>query len=353
MKILHVITLSGVGGAPSVVAQLSNALVQQGHEVMVVAGEGDGKLFELLDKRVKRQQIPTLVRRVSPLNELKALAALRKVYRDFKPDLIHLHSSKAGVLGRVAFPASKIVYTVHGFDSIRLVFRKFLPLEKALQKKCAAIVGVSRYDAVNLRADGITSNVSYVYNGISRPEVMKEDPFAKWRGYKRIVLCIARLAAPKRHDLFIEVARKMPDCAFLWIGNQQEPDIEYPENVAFLGSILNAGAYTQFADAFLLPTDYEGLPIAIIEALANGTPIVASAVGGISELLDGRNGFAVKNDPAVMAASLRRIFADEDNRRKMSEAARNTYETAFTLEKMTDGYLRIYEKIHDTNRKGR
>ena len=111
MKILYVITLSGVGGASAVVAQLSNALVGEGHEVMVVAGEGDGKLFELMDKRVKTRRLPSLVRRVSPLNELKTVAALRSIYREFKPDIIHLHSSKAGILGRVAFPASKTVYT--------------------------------------------------------------------------------------------------------------------------------------------------------------------------------------------------------------------------------------------------
>ncbi|MDE7160891.1 MAG: glycosyltransferase [Muribaculaceae bacterium] len=351
MKILHVITLSGVGGASAVVAQLSNALVELGHEIMVVAGEGDGKLFNLMDKRIKTRRIPSLVRRISPLNELKTLVALRDVYRQFKPDIIHLHSSKAGILGRVAFPASKIIYTVHGFDSIRLVYRKFLPLEKCLQKKCSAIVGVSRYDVRNLNAEGIKENVSYVYNGITRPEPLAEDPFKAWRGYRRIVLCIARLAAPKRHDLFIEVARRMPDCAFLWIGNHEEPDLEYPDNVFFIGSILSAGSYSRYADAFLLPTDYEGLPIVIIEAMANGTPVVASAVGGVPELLDGNTGFAVENNPDAMAERLRRIFNDEECRKKMSESARQTYEKTFTDGKMTDGYLRIYTKIHEKNKR--
>jgi glycogen synthase len=100
------------------------------------------------------------------VNDVLTLLCFWKLYLQYKPDIIHLHSSKAGILGRLAFPKSKIVYTVHGFDSIRLAYRKFLPLERFLQRRCKAIVGVSHYDENNLKDEHITHNIVCVYNGI-------------------------------------------------------------------------------------------------------------------------------------------------------------------------------------------
>ncbi len=348
MRILHVITLCELGGAQAVVTNITNSLCKN-NEVIVVVGEGDGKMLEQLDSRIKVERVPSLVRRLSPMLELKTFLAFKRIYRKYHPDIIHLHSSKAGILGRLAFPPKKIVYTVHGFDSIRIAYRKFLPLERALQSRCAAIVGVSKYDEHNLRDERITHNVSSVYNGLYRPKSLESDPF-KGIGshYKGTVLCIARLSAPKKHDLFIDVARLLPDYRFIWIGNQNKPDFEFPDNVYFLGNIPNAGAYTEFADVFFLPSNYEGLPMVIIESFSNGTPVVASAVGGIPEILDGTNGLAVNNDPNVMARALMRFLnATPEEKALRSNAARHTYDEGLSADKMVDGYLNIYKKIYN------
>lgn len=346
MKILQVVTLSGLGGAQSVVANLSNSLVQRGNEVAVIAGEGDGKLFDILEPDIKRVQLNSLVRRLSPLNEIKTLFALRKYYHEFHPDIIHLHSSKAALLGRIALPKSKIVYTVHGFDSIRLAYRKFLPLEKLLQHRCSAIVGVSKYDEMNLKKEGIINNVSTVYNGIYPPSLLTDDPFGHITGYKGKVLCIARLSPPKNHQLYIEIARLLPQYAFIWIGNQHTPDFEYPDNMFFMGNIPNAGTYIKFADLFILPSNYEGLPMVIIEALSQGVPVVASDVGGITELLDGHNGYAVKNNAHLMAEKAKEILQSPTNmKKKISKSSYQTYIHGFTVANMVTGYLNIYNNI--------
>lgn len=351
MKILQVVTLSGLGGAQSVVANLSNSLVQRGNEVAVIAGEGDGKLFDILEPDIKRVQLNSLVRRLSPLNEIKTLFALRKYYHEFHPDIIHLHSSKAALLGRIALPKSKIVYTVHGFDSIRLAYRKFLPLEKILQHRCSAIVGVSKYDEINLKKEGIINNVSTVYNGIYPPSLLTDDPFGHITGYKGKVLCIARLSPQKNHQLYIETARLLPQYAFIWIDNQYTPDFEYPDNMFFMGNIPNAGTYIKFADLFMLPSNYEGLPMVIIEALSQGVPVVASDVGGITELLDGKNGCALNNDANAMADKIAEIISKSETERNiMSRCARQTYQSKFTVEKMTDGYTKIYSAISGDNK---
>ena len=140
MKILQIITLCELGGAQSVVINLANKLSEE-HEVIVAAGEGDGKMFSMLHPKVKQERLPHLQRALSPKNDFLTIFDMRKLYQKYKPDIIHLHSSKAGMLGRVAFPSKKVVYTVHGFDSIRLAYRKFLPIERFMQRTCKAIVG--------------------------------------------------------------------------------------------------------------------------------------------------------------------------------------------------------------------
>ncbi len=344
MRILQVITLSELGGAQSVVANLANTLCKE-HEVVVVAGEGDGKMWDLLSPAVVREHVPSLCRALSPLKELKTVLAFRRLYRKYRPDIIHLHSSKAGILGRLAFPKSKIVYTVHGFDSIRVAYRKYLPIEKSLQNRCRAIIGVSKYDERNLRSEGISNHVGIIYNGIVEPLHLNNALFQNLGKYSRKVLCIARLAPPKNIDLFLSVAKLLPQYAFIWIGNQHEVSFACPANVFFMGNLPNAGSYNEYADLFFLPSNYEGLPIVIIEALACGKPVVASAVGGISELLDGTNGYALENDAQKMAEKISCIFSDTERYALMSECARKTYLEKFTVDRMVSGYLAVYNQI--------
>lgn len=347
MRILHVITLCELGGAQTVVANIANRICTE-HDVIVAVGEGDGKMLEMLHPDVQVERIPSLVRRVSLSNEIKTYFSLKKLYRKYKPDIIHLHSSKAGAIGRLVFPPRKIVYTVHGFDSIRVAYRKFLPLERFLQRRCAQIVGVSKYDENNLLFERINHNVVTIHNGLNRSQQLEEDPFKNLgTGYKGTVLCIARLAPPKNHELFLRLAKYFTDYRFVWIGNQYEPNFKYPSNVYFMGNIPNAAAYTAFADLFVLPTEYEGLPMVVIEALSNGIPVVASAVGGIPEILDGINGVAVNNDVKVFTRAVRRFLnATPEEKRMRSKAAIHTYEEEFSADKMVEGYMEIYDKIY-------
>ncbi len=345
MCIFQVITRSELGGAQSVVINLANSLSKR-HEVIVIAGEGNGKMWDLLDTNIKKEYIPYLKRALSPIDELRVIIAFKKLYLKYKPDIVHLHSSKAGILGRIAFPKSKIVYTVHGFDSVRVAHRKYLPVEKTLQNRCRAIVGVSKYDKNNLLKEGVKHQVSCIYNGIMEPFHLTNDPFNGIKGYKHKVLCVARLAAPKRFDLFLEIASLLPEYAFIWIGNQREVNRRHTSNVYFWGNIPNAGSYNEYADLFFLASDYEGLPIVIIEALACGKPVVASAVGGIPELLNGKNGFAVNNDSQEMANKINFILSNENLRQEMGCEARLTYLRNFTVDKMVSNYEKLYNQIN-------
>lgn len=350
MVILQIITRSDLGGAQSVVVNLANSL-SINNKVIVVAGNGDGKMWQLLSPIIEKEYIPSLQRELSLMKEIQTTRVLMKLYQRYHPDIIHLHSSKVGVLGRFVFPKSKIVYTVHGFDSIRIAYRKYLPLEKMLQRKCSAIVGVSEYDRANLLNEGITNNVEMVYNGIEAPSALQETPFEQLHTFKKKILCVARLSPQKNVDIFLKVASMLPEYAFIWIGNQYEYTEEYPKNVFFMGSLPNAGAYNEFADLFILPSNYEGLPMTIIEAMAFGKPVVASKVGGISEIvLDDVNGYTVENTTEAFREKICYILENESVYTRFSNNALKYYKEKLTVNNMLDGYLKIYNKIMEQNR---
>lgn len=347
MRILQVITQSELGGAQTVVVQLSNELSEY-HEVILVAGQGDGKMWSMVKDTVIKENCPHLQRSISVKNDLLAAIELRRLYRKYKPDVIHLHSSKAGTLGRIVFPSKKIVYTVHGFDSVRLAFRKFLPIERVLQYFCKAIVGVSKYDERNLKEEGIKRNVFTVYNGISTLDCSNMSILEPFDVGRKTILAIARVSPPKKTQLFIEVARLLPQYNFVWIGNQREVT-EYgplPENCYFLGNISNAGAYCSKSDILMLPSNYEGLPMVILEAMSFGKPVVASDVGGVSEIVrNDVNGYALENNTSLFAEKIQYILENKEVYEKFSHNAMEMYNNTLTVDKMVNGYLNIYKGL--------
>jgi glycosyltransferase involved in cell wall biosynthesis len=338
MKIFQIITLSELGGAQSVLLGLANNLADE-HDVFVIAG-GEGAMWNQLDERVKQIKIKSLKRSISPFDLLVWLRLAWLGIKD-RPDIVHLHSSKIGILGRLAFRKKKIIYTVHGFESIRVAYRKFLPIEKLLKKRAKAIVAVSEYDHSNLLDEGIDRNVFTVYNGILPVETDHsiEIPVDT---RKKTVMTIARIDPQKKYSLFEELARTLPQYNFVWIGNRIVPP-DQPNNVFCLGEIPNAARYYALADLCLLPTNYEGLPMTIIEAMSLAKPVVASDVGGISEIvLNGENGYCVENETGLFVEKIMEILENKELYHSMCQKLKQIFETRLTVGKMVENYLKLY-----------
>ncbi|MFK1851372.1 glycosyltransferase [Bacteroides fragilis] len=155
-------------------------------------------------------------------------------------------------------------------------------------------------------------------------------------------MCIARVAKPKRLDIFIETAKLLPQYAFIWIGNTNEIESPLP-NIFFMGNIPYAGIYNQLVDIFMLSSDFEGLPIVILEAMAYGKPIVASKVGGINEIvIDGKNGYVVNNIPDIFADKIKYILDDSDRCHDFGTYSRKFFNENLTVNKMVNKYVDIY-----------
>jgi len=357
MRILHLITNAELGGAQSVAASLARWAVANGREA-AVASQAEGPLWDSLDPRIARFRLKRMVKEISPIDDILVFGELRRVMRDYDPDIIHLHSSKAGVLGRLAAGRlrPRIVYTVHGFDTILKAHRAFLPLERILRHYCGAIAAVSEYDARNLATNGIARKVRVIRNGVRDWRESRPGDEAAARAIERArrsggaVLAIARLAPPKRFDLFRAAARLLPRAEFFWIGNEGPPDgTALPRNVTMLGSLPDAGAYASLADVLVLLSDYEGLPMSVLESLSCGTPVVASRVGGVAEALDGSCGETVGNDAVEAAEAIARYLPGGERHYSsdpsVRASARRRYESLFSDEAMARAYSALYDEL--------
>lgn len=349
MKIFQIITVSEYGGAQTIVADLVRNLSPE-HELFILYG-GNGEAWSKLGDNFTRIKLNNHRKEVS-LKDISLFFKLLYYRIKYRPDVTHLHSSKMGVLGRLVFNPKRTVYTVHGFDSIRTAFRKFLTVEKLLKHRVFRIIGVSQYDVDKMKEEGINKNVQRIYNGVedhylnqtdTKDNITKELEKIK-QSFPKILMCISRISKQKKFDLFLEVAKNMPQYAFVWIGNKEKIN-NLPQNVFCLGEAHSAFSYLKYADTFILPSNYEGLPISLLEALAFGVPVVASAVGGITEVLDGKNGYAVENDINLFTEKIESILSDEKTQKEMSDYARQSYLANFTIEKMVDGYKAVFNQI--------
>lgn len=357
MRIFFVITVSEYGGAQSIVASLAEKFSKD-NEVFILSG-GNGEAWQHLRDKVRLLKISEHRKQISYKDIFLALRLLYFRIK-YKPDIVQLNSSKMGAIGRIVFSPQTIVYTLHGFDSVRKAFRKFMPIEKILGNRSRCIVGVSKYDVDGMKEEGINNHLKLIYNGVidytndDLSKVENRDIVNNLKDistkYNKIVMCISRISKQKKFDLFLQIAEQIPQYAFVWIGNKEKIN-GCPSNVFCLGEAHSAFVYLRYTDLFILPSNYEGLPVSLLEALSFSKPAVASAVGGVTEVLDGSNGFAVNNILDDFVHKIKYILEDQSRYKQMSDAARRSYLSKFTIDKMYTQYKEIFESVYHRNLK--
>lgn len=349
MRVFQVITVSEYGGAQTFVANLVDALSTE-NDVFILYG-GEGEAWTDLGNKFTPIRLNKHRKHISPKDILLFFKLLYYRFK-YKPDIVHLHSSKMGVLGRLAFNKKKVIVTLHGFDSVRKQYSEFLFVEKKLKNRAYKIVAVSKYDADAMKEEGISDNVTYIYNGVPDVSLSKEKlnesitkQIAKIREcYSKIAICVARISPQKKFDLFCDIANALPQYAFVWVGNKEEME-NLPLNVFCLGEISKAYLAVKEADLFLLPSNYEGLPMSILEAMSLSKPIVASKVGGITEVINQGAGFVLDNDLNIFVDKINLLFSDDVLYKQMAETAREIYLKNHTIEHMCAQYFDLYKTI--------
>ena len=425
-KVLFLITQSSFGGAQKYVFDLATNLDRDKYETAVAAG-GDGELFDQLKNTdVAIFKLKHLIRPIRPFRDIKAYFEIKKILKEWRPDVLHLNSSKAGILGSLAARNIKIdfqnkikksatpdlfneqekrpgnnirvVYTVHGavFEAAFCWLNKkiFLWLEKLTAKYKDKIICVSEHDRqiwLKYKAaspeklvtihNGINLNISFLSKEEARKELFlmpslknllilpslsaKESKsfFSDKRNelpaadYK-IIGSITHLYPEKNLETLINAAslilnnpQQQENILFLIIGSgPQEQNLKLKieklklsKKILLTGAIPAANKYLKAFDVFVLPSIKEGLPYAILEAMAAGLPIVSSAVGGVPEIIeDNDNGFLISaKDHEALAARLTQILQNPTLAQKFSQKSLIKIK-AFGLEKMIEKTQKQY-----------
>ncbi|QDU84877.1 D-inositol 3-phosphate glycosyltransferase [Planctomycetes bacterium Pla163] len=382
MRIARVVTRMNLGGPARQVLASDPELVRRGHELRVFCGApdpGEGDLFDALGASgVEAVRIPGLGRRARPSGDLRALFDLRRQLAAFAPDVVHTHASKAGFLGRLAAPRSAgLVHTFHGHVLEgyfgRATSRGLRTVERLLARRTDRIVAVSRAtaeDLVRLRVCA-AGDVSLSPPGIDLESHLAIDEATRIEARERagiapsafVVGFVGRLAAVKRpalagrvlvalrergHDAVLLVAGDGPERAAL-----EEATRDLPAgSVHFAGAIDDTTWVHAASDAVLSCSRSEGLPVALIEAAASGTPAVALRVGGVGELIDdGVDGRLVESPSAdgvvvtALAEALERLALDPTERRRLGRAARERARANHGARGLADRLEAIYRGV--------
>ncbi len=369
VRVLHVITRLDLGGAQANTLYTVKNLDKERFSAFLACGHGG----ELQKEAPDDVTLPLrhLGREIKPLEDLRAFFELRSTMRRLKPDVVHTHSSKAGILGRLAaffagVPA--VVHTFHGFgfnDRQPAPARLFYVL---LEKFCArlsdALVFVSSANMSEASGLGIGDKSRYalVRSGIKLSAYPAPDQRAEKRSELGVpcgaplVVSIGNLKPQKNPgDFFISArlaAERHPDAAFVFIGGgEMSPDdrrlAEHPslKGRLFLpGWRRDSAAILAAADIFAMTSLWEGLPRSLVEALATGLPAVCYDADGVRDILrDGKNGFLVRRgDTSAMAENISRLIRDRELRRRLADGARATDLSEFDIDAMVRAQERLY-----------
>lgn len=366
MKIAFLITRSDtVGGAHIHLLDLASAAQADGHDVVVLVG-GDGPYVDLLRRsNIRVIRLRFLVRPIRPHLDLLAILEFRKALRILRPDIIHLHSTKAGLVGRIAakFAGLPTVFTAHGWaftDGTPAVSSRLsLLLERISAAYSNAIICVSEYDrrlALKLGV-GDEALLIRIHNGV--PDVPVELRSQGGDGEAVRIVCVARLDAQKDHALLIDALEEIRDSRWTLelIGDgpltaalkDRVLRAGLSNRVKFSGLCNDVPARLARADLFVLTSNWEGLPLSILEAMRAQLPVIASDVGGVSEsLAENQTGFLVpKGNRSVLKDRLIRLLEDAPLRQLMGRKGREIYEQEFSFDVMYKRTLDVYRRVLD------
>jgi glycosyltransferase involved in cell wall biosynthesis len=329
---------------------LMRGLRERGHDV--IGACADGPLLDVPRAEGFRVEHVPMARSFNPIAQAKCLAALVALMRREKPDLVHAHMPISGLLARTAAKIAgvpRIAYTCHGFlfNQPGPAWRAKLSLllERGAGRITDTYLTVSEEEAGDARRLGIHPNATPVLNGRD-PARYRPDPEARATVRAElgasdsdcVVVAVSRLVRHKGYPELLQAMQATPANCVLWVvgerlatdhGEDLDPhfaraEAALPGRVKRLGYRHDVPRILAAADAFTLPSHFEGLPMSIIEAMMTGLPVVATDIRGAREqVVDGETGFLVP--PAMvdpLAAALSRLAEDPALRARLGEAGR-------------------------------
>jgi glycosyltransferase involved in cell wall biosynthesis len=357
-RVLHVIARFNVGGTARYLDNLLPGLAEH-FETLLAVGHVQG--HEIEDSRLEKidfVRIEHLGRRISPIQDFRAYLELRSTVREFKPQIIHSHTFKAGVLARLMFFRIPKVHTFHGHlmsdpEFSRRALQVIVNVERRLAKVTKKLITVGEQVSKDLLQVGVGKSHQYIsiasegqsLNFISRNEaraalnIQTETP---------VVLWMARMAPVKNPSLALEVARLLPTVTFLMAGGGELFDqikVQAPPNVQLL-SWVDAASVIPAADIFLSTSLNEGVPYSLLEVLSAGVPVVAVESGAVAEIIENKvNGLLTSKEPTEIAARISGLLSNSTQRLALGHSAHNSSSLSGQMKRMVPDHVSLYTEI--------
>lgn len=391
-KIIYLITKSNWGGAQRYVYDLATQVPPERFDVVVAAGPhtnigvgagGDGLLFERLDGAgIRTIRLALLRRDISVIREFKALRDLIRLFRVECPDIVHLNSSKVGGLGAVAVKIAalilrkkiRIVFTAHGwgfYEDRRLPARVAIFAASFISAILQdAVITITTADWRAARRFIPARKLHLIFNGIEEKNIMPRPAARDFLAQKiappmtddtLLVGTIAELTENKGLLSLIDAVKilqaqtNIPPIRFLIIGEGEQRQIleikirnqRVERTITLLGFNPDARGALAGLDIFVLPSVKEGLPYAVMEAMTATLPVVATRVGGLSDLItSGKDGILVPpKNPLFLARAIAMLASDPDLRRRLGERGCEKIKTTFSFHAMINATIKLYRDL--------
>jgi len=365
MRVLHLLSSSGVYGAEKMVVSLARGLQQLGCESVLGIFENQRKGPSEVATYMREQGLNTVVIPCNGKIDRTAANEIRRCINVYEISLLHSHGYKADLYGYVATRSMRfpVVATSHFWTRRTVALRIYARLDQYVLRQFDHVVAVSDQIAGEILAGGVSSEfVSVIDNGIDLAALQQPsrncDAESRVRG-KRTIGAVGRLVDQKGFDYLLQaipaVLKQFPETILLIVGEGPKraklealaSELKIADSVRFTGACNDMPRVYSSLDLFVLSSVDEGMPLALIEAMAVGKPVVATRVAAVPKLvLEGVTGRLVEpRDPAAISAAICELLRDPASCAKLGEAARARMEARFSSELMAERYLRLYRSV--------
>ena len=356
MKVLYLVTKSERGGAQVHVLDLIRTLRDR-IEPIVACGD-DGFLIEECRRLgVETHVLPDLVHPIRPVQDARGILAVAALLRRCRPDIIHGHTGKAGLIARLAgwITQTPALYTVHSWSFVgtsRLTASVAIWLERAVRFAGGTIIEVCRSNFTMARRRSVVNTGKHLMIWNSVPDTQVRARPVVGRPIR--ILMAARFVVHKQHAFLLHALAGIdqPFWRLTLAGDgplkaemeQLSIRLGLQDRITFTGDTDQVSSLLADTDIFVLSSRYESLPLSIIEAMRAGLPVVASDVGGVRELVaNGITGYVVPHSNSeILKERLRELITSAGTRRRMGQMGRLHYERHFTAETMAGAVLSLY-----------
>ena len=346
-KILYIVEAMG-GGVFTYIVELANELVNK-YDMYIayaVRKQTPKNYKDYFDKRIHLIEVKNFGRAIDPVKDIAALFEVKKIAAKIKPDVIHLHSSKAGAIGRVAFNGKiPMFYTPHGYS---FLMENYKPMKRRMFKLIESVCAKRNCTTISCSVGEhqeslkLTKHATYVNNGINMAELQEIIDKTEKVEHPFTVYTLGRICYQKNPTLFNEIAELLSDVKFVWIGDGELRGELTSKNIEITGwaDRTTAIKYAVNADVFLLPSRWEGLPISLLESMyMKKVCVVSNVIGDRDVIHNGENGFVCTKAEDFVKA----IEACRGENEKLTEQAYRDILEMYNTKVMAEQYGKKYE----------